>query len=129
MKHPNTSLFETIYTAFKSGDYATMLSHCDEKVTFQIAGQSKLAGKYDRSTIESGLGMKLKELSGGSFTAEIHDVMASDLHAMVLMTNKVTRAGKVLEYRTVHVWRIQSSKPLAGYEYPRDMYQFDQIWG
>ncbi|MCM0605909.1 MAG: nuclear transport factor 2 family protein [Xanthomonadaceae bacterium] len=128
MKHPNAKLFDKLYAAFKSGNYNTMLSHCDEKVTFQIAGQSKLAGKYDRMNFESGLGVKLKELSGGTFTTEIHDVMAGDLHAMVLMTNKVTRAGKTLEYRSVHVWRIQNGKPLAGYEYPRDMYQFDLIW-
>jgi ketosteroid isomerase-like protein len=47
---------------------------------------------------------------------------------LVLATDKLTRNGKTLEYRTVHVWRIENGKPVAWYEYPRDLYQYDAIW-
>jgi ketosteroid isomerase-like protein len=47
---------------------------------------------------------------------------------MVLSTHKLTLAGKALEYRSVHVWRFENGKPIAGYDYLRDQDQFDQIW-
>lgn len=105
-----------------------MLGACSDDVTFQIAGKSKLAGKYNKSTLGSGLLAKMAEMSSGTFKADIHDITATDLHGMVLMTNTIVKEGVKQEYRTVHVWRIQNGKPLAGYEYPRDMYQYDGIW-
>jgi ketosteroid isomerase-like protein len=128
MKHPNASILEKIYADFARGDIASVLKVCDEKMTFQIAGKSKLAGKYDRSNFESGFFTQLKEMSGGSFQSDVHDILASDLHAAVLATQKLTRHGKPIEYRTVHIWRFQGGKPVAWYEYPRDLYQYDSTW-
>ena len=105
-----------------------MLSVCDDKMTFQIAGKSQLAGKYTKAAFAEELAPKLKKLSGGTFQSEIHDILTSDLHAAVLSTNRLTVNGKPVEYRAVHVWRFESGKPVAWYEYPRDMYQFDTIW-
>lgn len=128
MKHAHTVLFEKLYADLTKGDFKSAFSLCDDKFTFQIMGKSKLAGKFDKSNFESGYLLKQKELSSGSIKTEIHDVLASDLHATILMTTKLTRQGQSMEYRTVHVWRIQGGKPVAGYEYPRDLYQYDAIW-
>lgn len=128
MKHPNAALLEKIYADFAKGDVNSVLAACDEKMTFQIAGKSKLAGKYDRTNFAAGFAMKLMELSGGTFKSEVHDILASDLHAAVLATNRLTRDGKTVEMRTVHIWRFQNGKPVAWYEYPRDLYQYDTIW-
>lgn len=125
--HPNVETLNRFYAAFAKGDVAGMLAPCGEAVTFQIAGKSKLAGKYDRA----GLGKlveAMRTLGGGTLRSDIHDVTATDAHGMVLMTNTVTRDGKKHEYRTVHVWRIQGGRPIAWYEYPRDLYQYDAIW-
>lgn len=129
MSHPNDAVFQKLYADFAKGDVDALLAACPENVTFQIAGKSKLAGKYDRRTFASEFMKNLREYSGASFQMEVHDVLTSDRHALILCTNRVTRDGKPQEYRTVHVWRIEGGKPLAGYEYPRDMYQFDAIWG
>ncbi len=128
MKHPNVVTLEKMYSSLSKGDFKGFLEPCAEKVTFQIQGKSALAGKYTRDTFDKDFGAKLQTLSGGTFRMELHDVLASDLHATVLMTCKLKRDGKDFEYRTVHVWRFEGTKPLAGYEYLRDMYQFDLIW-
>ena len=129
MEHPHAQLLEKIYTAFVQGDFEEVLSHCAENMTFQIPGKSPLAGKYDRNTFASGFVAKMDEFSGGTFKMEIHDILASDRHGLVLATDTLTRNGKHFEYRTVHVWRIEGGKPVAWYEYPRDLYQYDAIWG
>lgn len=125
--HPNIETLQRFYAAFARGDVYAMLAACGEAVTFQVPGRSRLAGKYDRASFGA-LVDTMRALGGGTFTADVHDITATDLHGMVLMTCSVTRGGKKHEYRTVHVWRIQGGRPIAWYEYPRDLYQFDAIW-
>jgi ketosteroid isomerase-like protein len=128
MKHPNAALLEKLYADFAKGDLEAMLAPCADQMTFQVPGKSKLAGKYTKSSFAQGYATKLAELSGGTFSVEVHDILASDLHAAVLATDRLTRAGKTIEFRTVHIWRFEGGKPVAWYEYPRDLYQFDAVW-
>jgi ketosteroid isomerase-like protein len=128
MKHPNALLLEKLYSDFAKNDLAAFLGACPDQITFQIPGKSKLGGKYDKKTFVSDFVPKLMELSGGSFKLEVHDILASDRHAVALGSDSITRNGKTTELRTVHVWRFENGKPVAFYEYPRDLYQFDLIW-
>jgi len=128
VKHPNAVTLEKLYADLAKGDAKAALSLCSDALTFQVPGKSRLAGKYTKETFASGLLMQQSEMSGGTHKLEVHDIMASDQHGTVLATQRLTRAGKTLELRTVHVWRFDGAKPLAGYEYPRDLYLFDATW-
>ncbi|MBC7691224.1 MAG: nuclear transport factor 2 family protein [Methylotenera sp.] len=128
MKHPHALVLEKIYADFAKGDIKSILAACSEKMTFQVSGKSRLAGKFDRSNFEKDFALKLMELSGGTFKMEVHDILASDQHAVVLASDHLIRDGKETMYRTAHVWRFEGGKPVAWYEYPRDLYQFDAIW-
>lgn len=128
MSETNRATIRSFYEAFSAGDYSRALSLCDSNVTFQISGKSKLAGKYDAKNFVSELVGKWKELSSGQYQLEVHDILASDRHAVALASVKFTRDGKNCEYRTAQVWRIENGKPVAWYEYLRDGYQFDAIW-
>lgn len=128
MKHPNVTLLEKLYQDFSKGDLQAVLAACGDQITFQVPGKSKLAGKYTKANFGQDFAMKLLELSGGTFKVEVHDILTSDLHATVLATDRLIREGKTIELRTVHVWRFEAGKPIAWYEYPRDLYQFDAVW-
>lgn len=128
MKHPHSEILARVYSHFMEGNFDAMLELCSEKVTFQVAGKSPLAGKFTRETFSDQFGSKLKLLTGGTYHFDAHDILASDLHATVLATVKMTVHGKAHEFRTVHVWRFENGKPLAGYEYARDLYAFDQAF-
>lgn len=129
MAHPNTALLAKIYSKFVEGNVDGFLNDCPDSMTFQIAGKSKLAGKFNKTNFKSDYFKKMNELSLGTYKFEIHDILASDLHATVLGTVKATVNSKNYEIRTVHVWRLDQGQPIAGYEYPRDLYQFDLAWG
>lgn len=129
MKHPHVVALEKVYSNLSKGDIGAALAACSEKFSFQIAGKSRLAGKYTSATFERELCARQREFSGGTFQLDVHDILASDQHGTVLATARLTREGKTVELRTVHVWRFEGGKPLAGYEYPRDLYQYDAIWG
>jgi ketosteroid isomerase-like protein len=128
MKHPNATLLEKLYTDFSKGDLQAVLAACSDKVTFQVPGKSKLAGKYDKSNFAQQFVAQLMELSQKTLKVEIHDILASDRHGVVLASDHLVRNGQTHEFRTVHVWRFENGKPVAFYEYPRDLYQFDTIW-
>lgn len=128
MKHPNSLLLTQIYKNFAEGNFAEVLDACADHMTFQLAGKSRLAGKYNKTNFLTGFANQLKEISNGTYKLEVHDILASDLHAAVLTSSKVTTHGKEVELRTVHIWRFDHGKPIAWYEYPRDLYAFDAVW-
>lgn len=128
MKHANVLLLEKFYSNLTTGNVPAALELCADAVTFQVPGKSRLAGKFTKANFEQDFVSKLNEFSGGTYKLEVHDMMSSDIHATVLASSKVTRSGKTVELRTVHVWRFDGGKPLAWYEYPRDLYAFDAVW-
>lgn len=128
MKHSHVAMIEKLYFDFSNKNWKEFLEACPDQITFQVAGKSKLAGKYTKENFISEFASRLQDLSGGTFEIEVHDILASDRHATVLATNRLIFQGKPIELRTVHVWRIENGRPVAWYEYPRDLYQYDIIW-
>jgi ketosteroid isomerase-like protein len=128
MKNANVELLQKLYADFAKGDLPSVLAVCADKMTFQVPGKSPLAGKYDKTTFATQFVTKLMEFSGGSLKIEIHDILGSERHAVVLCSDHLMRRGQPVEYRTAHVWRFEEGKPVAWYEYPRDLYQYDSIW-
>src|SRR5262249_38828822 len=127
--HPNAKILEKIYADFAKGDIPSILSACADNMTFQVAGKSKLAGKFTKETFLKGFVAPLMELTGGTLKVEVHDILASDRHGVVLASDHRVHRGEKLQLRTAHVWRFENGKPVAFYEYPRDMYLYDQVWG
>jgi ketosteroid isomerase-like protein len=128
MKHPHAVLLTQLYADWSAGHLDAVTAVCSDAVTFQVSGKSPLAGKYTKATFASGLAGKQMELSRGTYSFEVHDILAGELHVSVLGMTKLVSQGKPVEIRTVHVWRFEGSKPLAWYVYPRDMYQYDDAW-
>jgi ketosteroid isomerase-like protein len=128
MSSSNESSIKRLYDLWHAGDVAGIEREFSSKLTFEIKGKTLISGKHDRTQF-AGLLTKMKELSGGTFQSEIHDMLVSDRHAMVLATHQLNRAGVAFEYRSVQVWRFENGSPIAGYEYLRDHEQFQQIWG
>ncbi len=128
MKHAHALVLEKIYADFAKGDIDSVLAACDDKMTFQVPGKSKLAGKFTKENFARDFVQPLLELSGNTLQVELHDILASDRHAVVLASDHILRKGEKIQLRTAHVWRFENGKPVAWYEYPRDLYQFDAIW-
>lgn len=60
-----------------------------------------------------GLFGKLMEASGGTFRADIHDVLANDTHGVVLANVQAEKNGQVLTGREVHVWHVAAGRAIA----------------
>jgi len=122
------SSLEKLYSNLSKGNLEASAQDLPDTMTFNVAGKSLLAGKYSKETFFKGYVTKLHELSGGTLKVEVHDVLASERHATVLLTYSLSRKEQSAQLRSVHVWRIENAKLIAGYEYPRDMYLYDSVW-
>lgn len=125
--HPNASVLETLYRSFVPGDAAGVLAVCDPNVTFQLAGKGPLAGKFTAANLNEFFARR-KEIAGGTYALEVHDILASDRHGVVLASEYAMQDGKKITSRVAHVWRMENGKPVAWYGYPRDLYQFDEFF-
>ena len=118
MKHPHATVLEKLYSDFSKDDAQAVMDACAGTMSFQVPGKSKLAGKYTKESFTGDFRTKLQELSGGTFKLEVHDILASDLHATVLgsCTKLTARRERQSSCARVRVWRFEGGKPLAGYE-------------
>jgi ketosteroid isomerase-like protein len=60
---------------------------------------------------------------------EIHDVLASDDHAVMLARERWERDGRTLEVRRVFVYHIRDGKLAEAWAYDDDQRAVDEFWG
>lgn len=121
-------LLQKLYADFAKGDIPAVLTACADNMTFQVAGKSKVAGKFTKADFAEKFLAPMMEMSGGTLQVEVHDILVSERHAVVLVSDHLTRKGEKIQLRAAHVWRFENGKPVAWYEYPRDLYQYDATW-
>ena len=77
-----------------------------------------------------GLFGKLFQLTDGTFQVEVHDVLASEEHAVVLARVRARRAGKTIEHgQYSHVCHFQDGKLSEAWIVDVDPYELDDFFG
>jgi len=75
-------------------------------VKWHATGRSQGAGDFDGLDATLGNFLNLAQLTNGTFSVEVHDVLATDDHAVVLATSRGERNGKKLESSYCHVFHF-----------------------
>ena len=113
------------YAAFDKQDIETVMDLLSEDVLWHGGLRGPLAGDYKGKTQVLELFGKFAQLTQGSYSADIHDILASDEHTVVVGTTHITRNGKTREDRFVDVihpdsegrvkefWRLFEDEPGA----------------
>ena len=100
--HPNVAVVRATMDAMSRGDMEAAAAHlADDVVWHYLGGSEPLRGKS-----------ALAVMRGDDFTitAEIHDILANDDHAVALVDARATRAGRTLEYRTAEICHVKDGK-------------------
>ena len=71
---------------------------------------------------------RLFELSGGTFSFELHDVLANDEHAVALFTVRGERAGTQLNDSEVLVCHFRDGNVSKVWLQSTDLYAQDEFW-
>ncbi len=70
---------------------------------------------------------RLVELTDGTLSLELHDVLANDEHAVALVTVRGERAGKQLNDNMVETMHIRDGKVSEVWVQPTDLYAVDEF--
>jgi ketosteroid isomerase-like protein len=129
MGHPNEDLIRKGYTAFLSGDMATLDELFADDIVWHAPGRNQLSGTQRGKQEVFETFKKVFDLTGGTFKLEIHDILADDDHAVVLAKATGQREGRTLDDNSVQVFHIQGGKVTEQWLHPGDVYSADEFWG
>ena len=129
MAHPNEDLVRKGYGAFASADMATLDELFADDIVWHSPGRNRLSGDFVGKEAVFGQFAQVAELTGGTFSLEIHDVLANDTHAVALIRAKGERQGRRLDDDSVQVFHIANGKVTEQWLQPGDAYASDEFWG
>ena len=113
--------------AWKRGDVGGMVDCYGDDFTLHYFGKSPLAGDHvGRPAALAALGKA--SVSTGRKLVEVHDVLVSDDHAVVMVKERFDHGGKTLEVSRVFVYHTQDGKLSECWLYDDDQRAVDEFW-
>ena len=128
-EHPNVALMRKGYDAFSRGDMAALGELFADDVVWHVLGRSVLAGTYKGKDEVFGFFARLAQLSEGTVSVDLHDIVANDEHAIGLANTSATRGGKTLVQQSVHVFHVKDGKVTEFWGYEDDQDAEAEFWG
>jgi uncharacterized protein len=121
--HRNEDLIRKAYDAFGSGDRDTIEELFADNIAFHVSGRNLLSDDYVGKDQVFGVFDRLAEITERSFRTELHDILATDEHAVALQRWTVQREGKAsLRYGNVSVFHIRGGKITEVWHHVGDQY-------
>jgi uncharacterized protein len=128
MAHLNETLLRSLYDAFSRRDLSTVRTLFADDIVFHQPGHNPTSGDYQGIDGVLGLLGALAERSGGTFRAQVHDVLASDQHAVALLRVSAQRGAHTVDVPVVHVWHVRGGKLVEAWVHPTDQSALDEFW-
>jgi hypothetical protein len=117
-----------LYSRFSSGNLPGVLELCTDDIVFELPGNNRLPKRCTKETFGPGLIATVMQLSGGTFREDVVDIMAGESHGAAYLLHSLTRDGKPIEYKTLHLWGVMGDRFCSWRELPEDLYAFDAAW-
>jgi len=124
----NAELIQSGYEAFSKGDMDTVAKVFADDIRWNIGGRNILSGTYNGQEEVFAFFGKLMEQTGGSFSLEIHDLLASDDHVVVIVKESGSRGSKSATLDEVHVWHVKDGRASEFWGIPKDQQETDAFW-
>lgn len=127
-EHPNARLIRRGYESFASGDLEALWELMTAEVVWHEPGRSPLSGDYQGPAGVLELLGKLRDLSGGTFTVEIVDLLATAERAIAIQEETALRGDRELDVASAVDFEIHQGKITEVTVYHGDTHQFDEFW-
>ena len=129
MAHPNEDLVRDGFAAFERGDMDALRKQiCTDDVRWHNPGRGPISGDYEGIDQVIQYFARVLELTGGTFSLELHDVLANDEHAVALVTVRGERAGKQLTDNEVLTYHIRDGKISEVWTHTTDLSAADEFF-
>jgi uncharacterized protein len=124
----NGDLIRNGYEAFSKGDMETIAKVFSPDIRWHISGRSPISGTYNGQEETFGFFGRLMEETDGTFSLSVHDLLATDDHVVVLVTESASRNGKSLKADEVHVWHLANGRAVEFWGIAKDQHEVEEFW-
>lgn len=114
--------------AFGRGDMATLRDLMLPDVKLHATGRHRTAGNYDGIDAVLGNFANLARETGGTFRTEVHDLLASDDHVVVLGRLSADREGRHIEGNYCQVFHFSGGRVSEMWFVDEDPYAADEFF-
>ena len=128
MDQSNAAMIRKAYDDFAQGRIADVFAAFDTNITWHIPGHSPLSGDFAGHGPIGAFFKRTMELSGGTFSIDVHSVLADGDVVVALVTVNAQRNGCSASFPEVHVWRLKNGKVIEFREYQGDEQREDKFW-
>ncbi|MGH2573308.1 MAG: nuclear transport factor 2 family protein [Actinomycetota bacterium] len=119
--HPNVQLVRQGFDAFAKGDTDWMRKHLSDDVVWHAPGNNILSGDHRGKDQVLAFFARIFEVTGGTFTQDIHDVVGNDDHVVALVTGRAQRPdGRTYEGRSVITFHIKEDQATESWAFNED---------
>jgi ketosteroid isomerase-like protein len=128
-EHPDVAVIRQFYVAFARGDVAAAQAAFAADALWHVPGRSLIAGDHRGwESIARNFLNKLRELSNGTFTVELVDVLVGERWLAAFQHATATRGQKHLDITVCQMMRLQDGKIKEVRGYYSDQYALDEFW-
>jgi ketosteroid isomerase-like protein len=124
----NEALARAMVSAFLQGDLAAVREHFAEDATWDLPGRGVLAGTYRGPDAIIGFLARAFELSAGTLSLEVHDVLSSPTGACQVQRVTAELPGKRLDCIELISHEIQDGRIVSTHHRP-DAHALDEFFG
>lgn len=129
MAHPNADITRRAYEAFRAGDMQTLGDLVAEDVVWHVSGTSAISGTYKGKEETFAYFRALGERSGGTFSFDVHDIVANDDHTVGLIAVHGERDGRKLDDTVVMVFHFDDGRVTSQWSFSYDQQASSEFWG
>ncbi len=116
------------YDFFNTGNVEGLRQLLAQDLVWHGGGRGRFAGdKRGRDATLAYFG-QLGEASGGTFRAEVHDVVANEHHVVGLHVSTAQREGERLSVKVALVFHLQDGLLVEVWEHYEDSQTWDDFW-
>ncbi len=125
----NVAIMRRAYDAFNRGDLDTLTEIFDESAVWHLPGRSSMAKDYQGSEAILAYFGQLGQETGGTFRAELEDLLADGGDRVVgIQRSTAERGGKRLDVGNCIVFELKDGRVTDGREHFHDLYAWDEFW-
>jgi len=128
MNGSSSSIIGKAYEDFAQGNIDAVFAVFDTSIRWHVPGHSPLSGDFTGHDQIAGFFRRTMELSGGTFSIDVHDILADGDIAVALVTVNAQRNGISASFPEVHVWRMEDGKVVEFCEYQGDEERETKFW-
>jgi ketosteroid isomerase-like protein len=113
--------------AWKAGDLPTLVDCYHDEIVLHYFGRSPLAGEHRGKAAALAVLAQVQQRTNRRLL-EIHDVLASDDHVVILARERFERDGRTLETQRVLLYHVRDGKLAESWIYDDDQRAVDEMW-